>query len=187
MISDPFDRRRAVCRAIRGQLGLATHAFVSRAGAESAGARLVMARRVGRAVDRYELHDLFRRVFRARDDRCLCHVAPATRKVRSVSGARLSSGCPTNFSLSLTFPTFTCEVLDKLKFVGHRSGTDYFPVNMDEEPELVCSASLRIYGDDLVPETVTELLGLEPDQQWRRGDKRFFVRTDGTVHYFDSV
>jgi len=58
---------------------------------------------------------------------------------------------------------------------------------MTEEPEYSCSATLIILGDDLVPEAVTELLKIEPNQSWRRGERKSFVRHDGTVEYFDSI
>ena len=31
-------------------------------------------------------------------------------------------------------------------------------------------ASLRIFGDELIPEEITELLGCQPTEAWRRGD-----------------
>lgn len=58
---------------------------------------------------------------------------------------------------------------------------------MTEEPEYLCSATLIILGDDLVPENVTELLKIEPDQMWRRGERKSFVCPDGTVEYLDSI
>ena len=58
---------------------------------------------------------------------------------------------------------------------------------MSEEPEYVCSATLIILGDNLNPKEVTERLGLEPHQSWRKGERKSFVRSDGTVEYFDSV
>jgi hypothetical protein len=58
---------------------------------------------------------------------------------------------------------------------------------MTEESEYSCSATLIILGDDLVPENVTELLKIEPNQMWRMGERKSFVRRDGTVEYFDSI
>jgi hypothetical protein len=58
---------------------------------------------------------------------------------------------------------------------------------MSDEPERVYSATLMVLGDDLLPQRVTKLLGLEPSQSWRRGERKSFVRHGGTPHYFDSV
>jgi len=58
---------------------------------------------------------------------------------------------------------------------------------MNEEPDIVCSATLMVLGDDLIPEKITEQIGLEPNQSWRRGERKSFIRNDGTVHYFDDV
>lgn len=58
---------------------------------------------------------------------------------------------------------------------------------MSEEPESVCSAMLMVLGDDLVPQKITEQLGIEPNKSWLRGERKLFVRNDGTVHYFDNV
>lgn len=58
---------------------------------------------------------------------------------------------------------------------------------MTEEIEVLCSTTLLILGDELIPENVTAQLGLEPNQSWRKGEQKSFVRNDGTVDYFDSV
>jgi|GEM_PF-3450277 len=58
---------------------------------------------------------------------------------------------------------------------------------MNGEPEYVYSTTLMVLGGDLIPQRVTELLGLEPSQSWLRAERRSFVRNDGTIHYFDSV
>lgn len=58
---------------------------------------------------------------------------------------------------------------------------------MTEEPEYLCSATLMILGDDLIPEKITELLKIEPNQTWRRGERKSLVRRGGTVEYFDSI
>lgn len=58
---------------------------------------------------------------------------------------------------------------------------------MSEEPEYSCSATLIILSDDLVPERISELLKIEPNQTWRRGERKSFVQPNGTVIYFDSV
>lgn len=43
-----------------------------------------------------------------------------------------------------------------------------------------------ILGETLDPNVVTKLLGMRPNQQWRRGDKKSFKRKDGSVLQFDS-
>ena len=44
-----------------------------------------------------------------------------------------------------------------------------------------------IIGESLDPSIATKLLGMRPNQQWRRGDQKSFKRKDGTVQIFDSV
>lgn len=44
-----------------------------------------------------------------------------------------------------------------------------------------------ILGEQLVPQVVTDTLGLSPDQQWQKGDRKCRQRSDGTVRYFDST
>ena len=39
---------------------------------------------------------------------------------------------------------------------------------MDDEAEYVCSATLMVLGDGLIPQRITELLGLEPGQSWSK-------------------
>ena len=58
---------------------------------------------------------------------------------------------------------------------------------MNVEPEYIYSATLIVLGEDLIPQKVTELLGLEPSQSWHRGERKSFVGNDGTPHYFDSL
>jgi hypothetical protein len=53
--------------------------------------------------------------------------------------------------------------------------------------EHCCSATLIVVGDDLEPEVVTSALGWPPDQSWRRGERKRFMRPDGTELVFDSV
>jgi hypothetical protein len=49
------------------------------------------------------------------------------------------------------------------------------------------SVTLMILGDSLEPSVVTKLLGMRPNQHWRRGEQKSSRRKDGTVHLFDSV
>jgi hypothetical protein len=49
-----------------------------------------------------------------------------------------------------------------------------------------CSVTLIVVGDDLEPEVVTAALGWNPDQSWRRGERKRFTRPDGTERVFDS-
>lgn len=44
-----------------------------------------------------------------------------------------------------------------------------------------------ILGEELVPQVVTDHLGLAPDQQWQKGDRKCRRRSDGTVRSFDSI
>ena len=55
-----------------------------------------------------------------------------------------------------------------------------------KKPDVVCSATLLILGDELIPENVTAQLGLKPNQSWQKGEQKSFVRNDGTVRYFES-
>jgi hypothetical protein len=50
-----------------------------------------------------------------------------------------------------------------------------------------CSVRLIITGGDLDPDAVTAALGMEPDKSWRRGERKGFTRTDGSVRQFDSI
>jgi len=50
-----------------------------------------------------------------------------------------------------------------------------------------CSATLRVVANDLDPDIVTTALGWPPDQTWRRGERKRFMRADGTERVFDSV
>ncbi len=56
-----------------------------------------------------------------------------------------------------------------------------------DSTEPTCSATLIVTGEDLEPELVTRLLAWTPDQAWRTGERKSFVRADGSVHPFDSV
>lgn len=58
---------------------------------------------------------------------------------------------------------------------------------VDMETEHYCSIMLVVVGEDLDPEEVTAALGLEPHQSWRRGERKSFVRPNGSIHTFDSV
>lgn len=50
-----------------------------------------------------------------------------------------------------------------------------------------CSVTLIVLGDDLEPDLVTSALGWSPNKSWRRGERKNFVRADGTKRVFDSV
>jgi len=54
------------------------------------------------------------------------------------------------------------------------------------EDEVLYSATLVIFGGAFEPSVVTRMLGWEPSQAWRKGDRRSFTRADGTEHFFDS-
>ena len=43
-----------------------------------------------------------------------------------------------------------------------------------------------ILGEALDPSVATKLLGMRPNQQWRRGDQKSFKRKDGSLRIFDS-
>jgi len=51
---------------------------------------------------------------------------------------------------------------------------------------LSCSSTLIVVGDDLDPEGVTSILGMEAHESWRRGDRQSFTRPDGTILLFKS-
>ncbi len=56
-----------------------------------------------------------------------------------------------------------------------------------EGAEHCCSVTLIIVGEDLDPEEVTKALGMEAHQSWRQGERRAFLRPDGSIRHFDSV
>ena len=49
------------------------------------------------------------------------------------------------------------------------------------------SATLIILGRDLDPGEVTKKMGLQPWQSWRKGERKSFIRRDGTRREFKSV
>jgi len=53
--------------------------------------------------------------------------------------------------------------------------------------ESVCSAMLVITADELDPARVTQTLGLQPDQAWRKGDKASYRTATGEVKQLDSI
>jgi len=53
--------------------------------------------------------------------------------------------------------------------------------------DAVCSATLIILGDDLNPDVITDALGLQPSQAWRRGDNHSSVKADGTVRVCETI
>ena len=50
-----------------------------------------------------------------------------------------------------------------------------------------CSVRLIVTGSDLDPDAVTAALGMEPDRSWRRGERKSFIRRDGSVRQFESI
>ena len=50
-----------------------------------------------------------------------------------------------------------------------------------------CSITLIVIGDDLEPEKVTSALGWSPNQSWRRGEQKQFIRRDGSIRTFGSI
>ena len=57
---------------------------------------------------------------------------------------------------------------------------------LKNENQNVCSATLIVLGNDLDPDMVSHSLGLTPDRAWRRGERKSFLKADGSTHYFDS-
>jgi hypothetical protein len=57
----------------------------------------------------------------------------------------------------------------------------------DVQAKHCCSVTLIVVGADLDPEEVTKALGLAAHQSWRRGERKAFVRPDGSIRRFDSV
>jgi hypothetical protein len=57
----------------------------------------------------------------------------------------------------------------------------------DANAKHCCSVTLIVVGEDLDPDEVTAILGLEASQSWRRGERKSFVRADGSVLYSDSI
>jgi hypothetical protein len=53
--------------------------------------------------------------------------------------------------------------------------------------EIEQSATLIILGADLDPGEVTKKMGLQPWQSWRKGDRKSYIRRDGTRREFNSV
>ena len=56
-----------------------------------------------------------------------------------------------------------------------------------EEEKDVYSVTLLILGNELNPQNITEHLGIEPHQSWQKGEQKSFVKSDGTIQYFDSL
>ena len=65
--------------------------------------------------------------------------------------------------------------------------TTRIPFTMDPAEREVASATLLIYGEDFEPSDVTRLLDLQPARAWRKGERKSFVRADGTQLIFDSL
>jgi hypothetical protein len=57
----------------------------------------------------------------------------------------------------------------------------------DVQAEHCCSVTLIVVGADLDPDEVTKALGLEAHKSWRRGERKAWVRPDGSIQRFDSV
>jgi hypothetical protein len=55
------------------------------------------------------------------------------------------------------------------------------------EPKTLESTMLVITGDVLDPRTVTASLQLEPQQVWRKGEKKNFRAADGRLREFESI
>jgi hypothetical protein len=56
----------------------------------------------------------------------------------------------------------------------------------DPDTEYVGSVTLMILGEDLDPDMVSRELGLTPSQAWRKGEKKSYLRANGTTHRFES-
>ena len=62
-------------------------------------------------------------------------------------------------------------------------GRDYAP----SEDRSFCSVSLVVLGDDLTPDQVSAVLGLDASQGWRRGEMISLKLPDGTSYSAESV
>jgi len=49
------------------------------------------------------------------------------------------------------------------------------------------SATLIVLGHDFDPAAISSVLGWQPSQAWRKGDRKTFSRADGTQGVFDGV
>jgi hypothetical protein len=58
---------------------------------------------------------------------------------------------------------------------------------MNEELEYLCSATLMILGDNLIPEKISELLKIKPNQTWEKGEQKSFTTRDGKTNFHDSI
>ena len=65
--------------------------------------------------------------------------------------------------------------------------TTRIPFTVDPAEPEVASETLIIYGEDFEPSDVTRVLGLQPNRTWRKGERKSFVRADGTQLAFDSL
>ena len=52
--------------------------------------------------------------------------------------------------------------------------------------DTVTSATLLIFGGEFEPSEVSKHLGLAPWRSWRKGERKSYVRKDGTTILFDS-
>ena len=43
-----------------------------------------------------------------------------------------------------------------------------------------------VTGEDLDPDEVSSVLGMDAHKSWRRGERKTFVRPDGTIRVFES-
>ena len=59
-------------------------------------------------------------------------------------------------------------------------------LSMPKNDEYYCSR-LYVWGDDLDPKRVTEMLGIEPDRTYRRGDRKFRLNSDGKLEPMNFV
>ncbi len=57
---------------------------------------------------------------------------------------------------------------------------------MSSAADTVTSATLLIFGGEFEPSEVSKHLGLAPWRSWRKGEKKSYVREDGTTILFDS-
>jgi len=57
--------------------------------------------------------------------------------------------------------------------------------NKDEE--YVNSADLIIVGEDLDPAEITRILGLSPDDAWKKGEQRSYKLPNGPIRELDGV
>ncbi len=57
---------------------------------------------------------------------------------------------------------------------------------MNEELEYICSATLIILGNNLIPKKISELLEIVPNQTWEKGQQKSHITRDGKTNFHNS-